>query len=68
LRNAIARTQARAGRTALMRLGGSKRQAVGWRALPFAPKNSSEVSRPRDPDVTPPEFLAALTTARALDA
>jgi hypothetical protein len=44
LRNAIARTQARAGRTALMRLGGNDRQAAAWRVA-FAAKDPSEVSR-----------------------
>jgi hypothetical protein len=32
-------------------LGGSDRQPAARRALPFAGKDSSEVSRPRDPDV-----------------
>jgi len=41
----------RRGVAARSGLGGSDRHAAGQRALPFPTKDSSEVSRPRDPDV-----------------
>jgi hypothetical protein len=52
--NASVARPARVGVTAPLRLGGSDRQLAAWRTLPFATKDSSEVSRPRHPDVAFP--------------